>query len=166
MEQFILFLPVGHFQNHKVFWGHLENKENRLYTIAAQTREANPQITENQEGFDFIKSSHWHLAPKDESKSSLNRLEHELNFRIIPQGTRTVSKESVNVHIFPDVLKSKEVTNTFVLTSWKRSRNEEITYQVLHRHFNSNSNHAQCYSSHFTDEQAVASKISCPLNLC
>jgi hypothetical protein len=35
----------------------LENKENRMYPIAAQARETNPQISQNEEGFGFIKSS-------------------------------------------------------------------------------------------------------------
>lgn len=86
-----------------MLWGHSENEENRMYLTAAQAGEANPQITPNEEGFGFIKSSHWHLAPEDESKSPLNRLEHELNFRTSPWGARTVSKEGTNIHIFPEI---------------------------------------------------------------
>lgn len=57
MEEFILFLPLGPFQNHKVLWGHLENKENEMYPTVAQAGKANPQITQNQEGFGFIKAA-------------------------------------------------------------------------------------------------------------
>lgn len=74
-----------------------------MYPTAAQAGEANPQITQNWRGFGFIKSSHWHLAPKDESKSPLNRLEHELNFRTSPQGARIISKEEMSIHIFPEI---------------------------------------------------------------
>lgn len=54
------------------------------------------------------------MAPEDESKSPLNRLEHKLNFRTSPRGARIVSKPGMNVHIFPEIGKSREVPNTFI----------------------------------------------------
>lgn len=74
-----------------------------MYPISAQAGEANPQITQIEEGFGFIKSSHWHLASEDESESPLNRLEHEQNFRTSPQGARIVSKEGMSIHVFSEI---------------------------------------------------------------
>lgn len=74
-----------------------------MYPIPAQAEEANPQITQIEEGFGFIKSSHRHLASEDESESPLNRLEHEQNFRTSPQGARIVSKGGMSVHVFPEI---------------------------------------------------------------
>lgn len=76
------------------------------------------------------------MAPEDESKSPLNRLEHELNFRTSPQGARMVSKEGMNIHIFPEICKSRTVPNTSISTSWKRKGDEEPTCQVAQRLFN------------------------------
>lgn len=73
------------------------------------------------------------MAPEDESKSPLNRLEHELNFRVSPQGARIVWKEGMNVHIFPEIWKSRAIPNTLILNSHKRTGNEEPTWWVLQR---------------------------------